>query len=61
MSLFFEDEIRKVMGKANPSGMDEIMSQDPRRNGLVSNHTRRSEDVDKTLRNQNTRRRPRWI
>ncbi|MDW0116670.1 hypothetical protein QTL97_06960 [Sporosarcina thermotolerans] len=61
MSLFFEDEIRKVMGKAGTSGMNEIISQDPRRNGrLASNHTHQLEGESKS-KEQSPRRRPRWI
>ncbi|WP_339252973.1 hypothetical protein NSQ43_03255 [Sporosarcina sp. FSL W8-0480] len=65
MSLFFEDEIRKVMGKAGTSGMNEIISQDPRRNGrLASHHTHKSEVKEREIREsreQSPRRRPRWI
>lgn len=30
MSLFFEDEIRKVMKKMDRAGIEELKSQDPR-------------------------------
>ncbi len=33
MSLFFEDEIEKVKRNMSPSGLQEMMSQDPRLNG----------------------------
>ncbi len=62
MSLFFEDEIRKVMGKAGTSGMNEIISQDPRRNGrLANNHTYKSEGENRERKEQSPRRRPRWF
>lgn len=35
MSLFFEDEIKKVKGKLGPSELEEMMSQDPRLNGQL--------------------------
>ncbi|MFD1205128.1 MULTISPECIES: hypothetical protein [Sporosarcina] len=35
MSLFFEDEIRKVQSKIGPDGLKEMMAQDPRRNGQL--------------------------
>lgn len=35
MSLFFEDEIEKVKRKIGPSGLKEMMSQDPRLNGQM--------------------------
>jgi hypothetical protein len=35
MSLFFEDEIEKMKRKLDPSGLREMMSQDPRLNGQM--------------------------
>ena len=35
MSLFFEDEIEKMKRKLGPSGLREMMSQDPRLNGQM--------------------------
>ena len=40
MSLFFEDEIRKVKAKASPSELKEIYSQDPRANGQLQSRNR---------------------
>lgn len=31
MSIFYEDEIRKAIRKADPKGIENIMAQDPRR------------------------------
>lgn len=36
MSLFFEEEIKKMKEKANSSELLEILSQDPRSEGRVS-------------------------
>ncbi|WP_432362373.1 hypothetical protein [Sporosarcina sp. UB5] len=35
MSLFFEDEIEKVKRKLDASGLEKLMSQDPRLNGQL--------------------------
>ena len=40
MSLFFEDEIRKVKAKASPSELKEIYSQDPRIDGKLQSRNR---------------------
>ena len=40
MSIFFEDEIRKVKAKASPSELKEIYSQDPRANGKLQSRNR---------------------
>ena len=40
MSLFFEDEIRKMKAKASPSELKEIYSQDPRVNGKQQSRNR---------------------
>ncbi|WP_210469954.1 hypothetical protein [Sporosarcina sp. 6E9] len=40
MSLFFEDEIRKVKAKASPSELQEIYAQDPRANGKLQSRNR---------------------
>ena len=40
MSLFFEDEIRKVKAKASPSQLKEIYAQDPRVNGKMESRNR---------------------
>ena len=40
MSIFYEDEIRKVKAKASPSELKEIYSQDPRANGKLQSRNR---------------------
>ena len=42
MSLFFEDEIRKAMRKADRSGVESIMAQDPRRKQSWTSKNRNS-------------------
>ena len=42
MSLFFEDEIEKMKRKLGPSGLREMMSQDPRLNGQLRAFQRRA-------------------
>ena len=40
MSIFYEDEIRKVKAKASPSDLKEIYAQDPRANGKLQSRNR---------------------
>ncbi|MCG7343387.1 hypothetical protein MHZ92_04545 [Sporosarcina sp. ACRSL] len=54
MSLFFEDEIEKVKRNLDSSGLQEMMSQDPRLNGQLERHRerRRAEQREASRRRQ---------
>ena len=54
MSIFYEDEIRKVKAKASPSDLKEIYSQDPRANGQFQSRNRQ------VLLDPSTRKDERW-